>query len=251
MKAAVVGGDMRQCYIAKTLTDYGYEAYMIKTPGYCELKDADVLVFKIPVSEEWAHIAGCIKKECILFGWNIPETLKCYKSYDFKDMEEVAVKNAVATAEGTIAEMIKNSEINIAGSNCLVAGFGRCGKAIAGRLKLLGAAVTVMVRSESSKEAAEKEGFEVSGIFERKSYDKYDFLINTIPARVINKDEIDKLKNDIVIIDIASKPGGVDFEYCKKKKIKALHCLGLPGIYSPKTSGIILAEAIRQQLKEG
>ena len=38
-------------------------------------------------------------------------------------------------------------------------------------------------------------------------------------------------------------PGGVDFEYCKEHEIPYRHSLGIPGKLSPKSSGIILADA--------
>ena len=46
-------------------------------------------------------------------------------------------------------------------------------------------------------------------------------------------------------------PGGTDFVYCKSKGIKAVHSLGLPGKYSPKTSGEILGNAILDIIKGG
>ncbi len=46
-------------------------------------------------------------------------------------MNDVAILNAVATAEGAIAEAIKRSIINIHQSNCLVLGYGRCAQILA------------------------------------------------------------------------------------------------------------------------
>ena len=66
-----------------------------------------------PVSERWLSVAGMVKDNVILFGWNIPERFSCFKQFDFSKMDEVAQKNAVATAEGTLAETIKYSNRNI------------------------------------------------------------------------------------------------------------------------------------------
>ena len=49
---------------------------------------------------------------------------------------------------------------------------------------------------------------------------------------------------DTIIIDIASAPGGVDFECAKRFGINASLCLSLPGKYSPQTSGKILHQAM-------
>ena len=47
-------------------------------------------------------------------------------------------------------------------------------------------------------------------------------IFNTIPYQILNKDRLIYLKNDSVIIDLASKPYGVDFEACKKLNINAI-----------------------------
>ncbi|OJT71237.1 dihydrofolate reductase, partial [Clostridioides difficile] len=52
-----------------------------------------------------------------------------------------------------------------------------------------------------------------------------------------------KVSQEVTIIDIASSPGGVDYSVVKEAGINATLCLGLPGKYSPKTSGEILVNA--------
>ena len=266
MKIAVVGGDLRQCYLAKTLLDAGFEvkAFDISCreilKGYSGvigvtleevLADSKVVVLPTPVSERWFFVSELLWHDSVVFGWNIPREFDAYKTYDFKDMEEVALRNAVATAEGTLAEIITHGDINLTGSKCLVTGYGRCGKEIAARLRQIGAYVTVMARARAEREDAAFHGMDVCGMFDRDSYKEYNFVINTIPARVIGRKEIDSFDRDTVIIDIATMPGGTDFVYCKKCGIKAVHSLGLPGKYSPKTSGEILGNAILGVIKEG
>jgi dipicolinate synthase subunit A len=52
------------------------------------------------------------------------------------------------------------------------------------------------------------------------------------------------------MIDIASKPGGIDYHYAEKRGLKAILCPSLPGIVAPKTAGRILAATIRQLMME-
>lgn len=75
-----------------------------------------------------------------------------------------------------------------------------------------------------------------------------DLLINTIPAKVINKDAIQNLPASAIIIDLASKPGGTDFDYAKQRGIEAILARSLPSIVAPKTAGKILADVIIQIL---
>ena len=73
------------------------------------------------------------------------------------------------------------------------------------------------------------------------------FLINTVPDRVIDESLIMILQKDAIIIDIASKPGGCDFEACKRYQINCTHALGLPGIYCPKTGAKILYDCMKRK----
>lgn len=70
------------------------------------------------------------------------------KVYDFFEIETVAVKNAVPTAEGAIMTAMEESEKTLFGSNNLILGYGRCGKILAHTLKGLGANVSVSYRKQ-------------------------------------------------------------------------------------------------------
>ena len=71
-----------------------------------------------------------------------------------------------------------------------------------------------------------------------------DGVINTVPARIIGEKEIDGMRRDAALIDIASAPGGCDLAYCERKGIPCKLTPGIPGIYSPKTSAQILLQAM-------
>ena len=77
---------------------------------------------------------------------------------------------------------------------------------------------------------------------------KYDFIFNTVPAPVLTKERLQGVKPEVCIIDIASRPGGTDFSYCQESSIFAKLCLGLPGIYAPKSSAGILMEVIKKTI---
>lgn len=51
-----------------------------------------------------------------------------------------------------------------------------------------------------------------------------------------------------LIIDIASSPGGVDYDAAQRLGISALHCLGLPGKYAPASSARHLKQFIESKL---
>lgn len=57
----------------------------------------------------------------------------------------------------------------------------------------------------------------------------FDVILNTIPAQVLTREVLDKTKTDVLVIDLASKPGGVDFEAARELNIKTIWALSLPG----------------------
>lgn len=254
--------DGRQTYMAKLLQKKGYQVRVwdLEEGGNLPLEekvwDSNVIILPVPVHriKEMEQLETCLLVHsdtielCIggVFPEHLVKVLEENKIawLDVLKNPDVATKNSIATAEGTLAELSQLMPINIEGSNIIVMGFGKCGKTIAEKLYCMGADVSVVARSEKALSLAHYFGFMDYPMDALIPFSDADAVINTIPARVIGKKEIDQLKSDAVVLDIASAPGGCDFEYCKEKGIPCKLALGLPGIYSPKTSGEILLEAM-------
>ena len=79
---------------------------------------------------------------------------------------------------------------------------------------------------------------------------KFDIIINTIPFQILDENRLDMLKKDVVIIDLASNPGGVDRKAAKEKNIKLIWALSLPGKVAPVTSAEFIKETLYHALKE-
>lgn len=216
-----------------------------------------ILSLNKPADLTIAHFAYLLKEHHVLIGGDIPSPLtslcdsKHILYYDLMKDEKITILNAIATAEGTIMEAIKSSDINLHGSKCLVLGYGRCARVLAGKLKALDAAVTVAARSRDALAFAEASGLntvklsEIMGILS-----SFDFIFNTIPSFILDKNCLDRVKPDVVLIDIASAPGGIDFDYAGELNLNAKLCLGLPGKIAPKASSDILVSEIITFLKE-
>lgn len=268
-KAAVLCGDRRNYYIAGILSEEGFEVFSYAVEGMenaagknaVELvSEADIVIAPIPFCTDGSclHSAGddkvsvseflrSIKAGQTVFGGGFGRKIKEELSErkinccDYLDSDEIAVKNAVATAEGTIAEAILNSEGNLDGSRALLLGYGRCAKALCSRLTALGANTAVAVRNTGTVDHPK-----VFSLYHMEdALKEADVIFNTIPARILGKQHISCLKKDVLIIDIASYPGGIDFDCCREQKIKALFLPGIPGKYAPKASAAILAAYIR------
>ena len=79
---------------------------------------------------------------------------------------------------------------------------------------------------------------------------QFDIIINTIPFQILDKERLGLLKDDVVIIDLASNPGGVDRRIAREKGIKVIWALSLPGKVAPLTSAEFIKEALYHVLKE-
>jgi len=278
----VIGGDKRQYHICRLLAEMGMKVISIgvemegavfeNVTNASSLKDVmeqcSLIIGPIPFSRDGVYITSgtypdleiyelnaLIHSNHIITGGNINQKIidnvveQKGKYFDFMKDDEIAVKNAIATAEGTIAEAIRLSERNLFQSNCLVLGYGRCAKALALRLKAFGAKVTIAARSEEQRIQAEKDSMNSIHIDDIEDIlSEVDFIFNTIPAMILTCPLISICKDHAIIIDIASKPGGTDFEQCKKRGIKSVLALGLPGKYSPRTSAEILVDSISHLL---
>lgn len=165
--------------------------------------------------------------------------------WDFMKLPEVVEGNAWITAEATIAEVLQLSESSIYGQKVFVTGYGCCGEKIAKLFSKLGAEVVVVARREMVRNQAQKDGFQAIG-FENLSRALVDVstVINTVPSLVLTEDCIRRMPRGSLIIDIASKPGGTDFEAAKKYGVTAKLALGLPGIYTTSSSAMLLKNAI-------
>lgn len=278
LKLAFIGGDLRQYYMVQQLLSKGFliAVYGLDLNDLTEhvyhatsLKEAmnfsNTVIGPIPFSKDQKTIFSNAKQDdlnidCFLdelkpyhqvFGGaispKIQEHLKTKNIpfYDFMQMESVSIANAIATAEGSVVEAITRSPINLHGTECLVLGFGRCAKILADKLKGLNASVTISARNEEALAYANAYGYHTLPINAlSKGLENFQFIFNSIPSMMLDESLLSHVRKDVTIIDIASNPGGTNFDYCKQMGINASLCLALPGKYAAKTSAEILNSAI-------
>ena len=281
---AVIGGDLRQEYIISNLIESGFSVivYGLNAPLSHKsltigeslvdvMNCASVLITPIPFSVDKVHLKSRnntddltienfvknLDSNHLVYGGSFSSELVSYFNqnsicyFDFMKKEEIVLYNSIATAEGAIAEAIKSSNINLHDSSCLVLGFGRCGKTLAIKLSGLTKEVSVALRSPISKINGQIQGFNIVEFKDLEAHIcEYDFVFNTVPDLVLNNIILSKTKENVTIIDIASSPGGVDYKYANKMGINANLCLGLPGKYAPKSSGIYLVSCIIKDLRK-
>ena len=172
------------------------------------------------------------------------------KYIDFMKIEEIAVFNTIATAEGIIAEAIINKDTNLHGSECLVLGYGKCAKTLANKLKGIGANVTVAARKKMDLTTASSLGNSTLNISSLKKHIYgFEYIFNTIPTLILDERVLSQVNSNALILDIASAPGGVDKFTASKLGLKVIHSLGIPGKYAPESSGYELAKYLIESIK--
>lgn len=283
----ILGGDLRQIYMAHELWQLGHKVYTYGVKEHlllspCEsleslasiIEKSQIIIGPIPLSQNKTtihtisdtpedftikelkkNLQAVISKRPRFLAGMIPKSLQEYLScigishYDFMRDDNIATANAVATAEGAIAKAIEQSAGNIQKSNSLIVGYGKCGKVLAQKVKALNSHVTVCARKEKVRSEADAYGFTTID-FESltKQISKYDYIYNTIPAMILTKERLLSVSHDTTIIDIASAPGGVDYAAAKELCLNATLYLGIPGKIAPKASAQILVDAIQPML---
>ena len=239
LKIVVAGGDEREKVLALELAKqgakvwlYGFSRgnkYLLENLSFGLPPRADVIILPLSGLDEDGNFraAGVKNKPRTSGGFVFPRVLlicghisrrqqdylnaKGIKQLEAGSIEELAVLNAIPTAEGALAFAINNSPLTLSGSSVLVAGFGRCAKPLARLLKAFGARVTVAARKRKDLALARTLGYRTVEFTDlQANSDKYDFIFNTVPAPVINVKVLQNTHENSLIIDLASSPGGTD-----------------------------------------
>lgn len=277
-QVTVIGGDARQIEVARALSAlykkvsvYGHPPQNL--PDTVELvsdlaqavSDSKIIVLPISGMNDRGLVRRYQADESIDFGGYFqrltPKTLLVTGQLPSKwlqiaaemrvdvlqyaEDDEIAILNSIPTAEGAVQIAMEELPTTIHGSTVVVIGFGRVGTTTARVFKSLGARVIVSARRGALLARAIELGLDT--VYQRDLVTvlpSADIIINTVPAQVLGEEELAKVRPEALIIDLASPPGGTDFEEAKRLKLKAILTPGLPGKVAPKTAGKILASAI-------
>jgi len=164
---------------------------------------------------------------------------------DYADSEELLLKNALCTAEGALSIIMNELPTTVFGSRFTVIGYGRIGSMIAKMLKSLGAEVFCSARRAETRVLIELDGHKAVSITDLKdTLPLSDAVFNTVPSPILTKDLLKLISDDCVTVDLASSPGGVDFDMAEKLGKRVIWARALPGKYSPKTAASIIKESL-------
>ena len=279
-KISVIGGDMRSAVAADEFAKEGYDVCTLgleklkerfERVTYCgdlrsALKDADAVILPVPFSTDGETVNAPFGDTEIRLddvfraaGNDIPicggmmgrYALKS-NVHDYFELEELKILNASATAEGALVIGMGKMKITVNGSHSIVIGYGRIGKLLSSKLKMLGANVTVVTRKRSDAAWCEALGYGSAFVKNVKEVlPKADIVFNTVPSMILDKDVLGVLNKDAPVIDLASKPGGTDFEAAFSLGIDASLYPGIPGKNVPLTAGKMIKKTVQCYLTKG
>lgn len=167
------------------------------------------------------------------------------KFVEIAELDEVAILNSIPSAEGAIQMAMEATNITIHGSNTIVLGFGRCGATLARMLAGIGAKTSVAARKPADLARVREMGLTPLSFSQLPIHiGEADIIFNTVPAMILDRTILAKVKPSVYVCDIASAPGGVDFAAARELGVRADLAPGLPGMVAPRTAGLILAKVI-------
>lgn len=281
-RIAVLGGDKREQVAAAALAAAGYRVYCwgrpaeqlaegvryAATPAEALEHVGAVILPQIPLlnqriynaegaelvltAEEWQLAAGAL----LLTGRETPYLRQLAAEHRLRIAavaadEQLLKLNSYATAEAALAIAVREHPGLIRGSRVLVLGCGALGLALIETLTGWGADVEATNRGEARLAAAEAAGAAiVPWLSWRDRLPEYDLVFNTVPALLLGEAELRRLRGGVLIVDLASRPGGTDFAAAERLDKKALLELGLPGKYAPLAMGRALADVYMRRLEK-
>ena len=286
-KFAVIGGDLRIIKLVKMLAEEENIIYTFGLEKAEELKDDENIIFSeklskaipedvevvigpIPFSSNGVNINApfsdneisvrelihYLNAKILIAGTISPGVYNLANDeyieiIDIMKREELAVLNTISTAEGAIEIAIANTNKIIHGSNVLILGFGRIGKVLARKMAGLSAKVTCAARKDEDLAWIRAYGHNETNINNLgENLSKYDIIINTVPHLILTQERLKYVKDDALLIDLASNPGGIDKKTAKERNLKLIWALALPGKVAPVTTAEFIKDTIYNILRE-
>lgn len=269
-RMAIFGGDQRQLFAAEVLKQKGFsvalygfaETASFRLPVPAEtpqeaLHNVEAILLPLPyrkgemLNMPFSSVPMRVDDLLCLMPAEIPlfvgkaDALLPRGVIDYNADEAFQIRNAVSTAEGAIRVAMEQLPRTICGAVCLVVGAGRIGRHLAMLLRAFGAEVFL-----SSRKAADLAKTEAAGLRAIRTdaisevVGSADVVFNTVPAPVVTREVVLRMKKQSVILDLASGEGGTDGKAAAEAGIRMIHAPGLPGRFTPRSAGEAVADTV-------
>ena len=169
---------------------------------------------------------------------------------DLMTRRDFTVGNAALTAEGAIGLLIRESPRSLWKGRVLVTGWGRIARQLALRLHALGCETFVAARKIGDRAEAEGYGLRACGFGALADMaGDLDFLVNTVPAPVISREVLERLRPDAVLLELSSEES-FDKALAEELGLRAVYAPGLPGRSAPCAAACPMRDTIYAVIRE-
>ncbi len=245
MRIYVAGYDARMDYAAKSLQDAGFEV----TSAPCA-QECGALVLSVRCSDaDRKHVQQAQQRGAYVIGGMLP--VHGERCFDYMKDEAFLYENARITAEGAI--MLLGAELagTLYGADIAIVGMGRIAECMCRMLCALGVRTTVYARRPEALARARALGAATicfTGTL-KDLIARHDAVCNTVPHVLLHEGLLSELGQDVLLLELASAPGGFDMAAVERYGLHYVNGQGLPGKYAPRAAGELIANYTVKVLK--
>jgi dipicolinate synthase subunit A len=177
------------------------------------------------------------------------------KIIPYGDDNALAILHAVPTAEGAIRAAIENTDDTLLGMDVLCIGLGRVGISVVQAFEGMKSRVSLAARDPAQLARAWAMNARPIELRELKSQiGHFGLIVSSTSGRVLDRDLLAATRPDVVIIDLCSPPGSLDFEAAEALGRKVVWARGQAGRRAPRRAGYdewqVLMRFVRDQTPE-
>ena len=115
----------------------------------------------------------------------------------------------------------------------------------------MGAKVAVAARGPGDRALARAMGCRALDYCQLEGVlDGFDFILNTVPARVLTDPMLCCLAEGALLLELASPPGGFDRTLAENIGVRVLAAPGLPGKTAPYSAAELIRDEVYQIIRE-
>lgn len=277
---ALAGGDVRQVCLGELLAadganvrTIGLERHNTQLTACSDLRalfsEADVILLPMPVMGargrlnaplanapyRLVDVLDAIPAGKPVFGGSVPKMVhdmavrRGIQIADYLQREELALLNAIPTAEGAIQIAMEELPVTLHALPVLIIGAGRIGSALAPRMRGLGAHVTVSARKYDDFARIRSAGYAYLDTRKLAGHmQSFALVINTVPSPILTRAVLADCPPETLIIDLASGKGGIADD--AGDLCRVIHALSLPGRVAPRSAAAAIHDTVCHMLEE-
>ena len=277
----ILGGDFRQCYVAEYLCSQGWQVGCFHTPDFPfsadirnidslsdALEQADLILAPTPLTQDGVHLfqSKGAYPSCTLHDlWKELTPQHTFAAFQLSEEHQkrlehsgcrtlsfgkspaFIIENALLTAEGLLAEVIRCTPFSLSSANVLLLGFGYCGSSIGKLFHPLCRSIYLVEQDKAKQRLAENHGICPIDLEDfSQVLPQCQIVFNTIPGPVLEPSLLHKLHSSCHLFDIASAPYGFPADTTQNCLLPYYRISGIPGRFSPITAGEIIGRTIER-----